>query len=565
MPKIPEETIQRIKQEISLKDFIESTGVKLRHSGNSYLGLCQFHNDTKPSLSIEPQRNLWCCHGACDRGGSIIDYVMELHKVKFPQAVEILLEKHPEITNNHLPVKNRPPKNTPRDFTAEDYEVLQQVNDYYHSTLKKTKKAIDYLKKRGITNNETILNFKIGFSDRTLGLKTPKERKAKNLRDRLTLLGIFRETGHEHFVGSITIPIMDRQGKITEMYGRKITKHLREGTPLHLYLSGPHKGIFNPQALNFEEIILCESLIDALTFWDKGLRNVTSSYGANGFTQEMLEAFLENNIRKVYICYDNDRAGNSAAETLAKKLISHKIEACRAVLPEGMDINEFSMQTPGKEVLEYLLKNAKSMGKVIPSFTAQSVPEKKEEEAVKEKNDDPPLIPKSLDVSARVMPEQIDIKIDDRHYRIRGFEKNLSFDNMRINLQVFRGERFHVDSLNLYNFIQRKAYIKIASLELAVNPEIIKRDVGRVLPKLEQLQVKQIRGKMEPKKEKVVLSAQEENEATAFLKSPDLIETIKQDFYKCGLVGEQHNSLVAYIALTSRKLGNPLAVIVQSL
>ena len=64
------------------------------------------------------------------------------------------------------------------------------------------------------------------------------------------------------------------------MYGRKITTNLRAGTPLHLYLPGPHRGVWNEEALEAsKEIILCESLIDALTFWCAGFRNVTASYG----------------------------------------------------------------------------------------------------------------------------------------------------------------------------------------------------------------------------------------------------------------------------------------------
>ena len=67
------------------------------------------------------------------------------------------------------------------------------------------------------------------------------------------------------------------------MYGRKITAELRKGTPLHLYLPGPHRGVWNWEALReSKEIILCESLIDALTFWCAGFRNVTAAYGVEG-------------------------------------------------------------------------------------------------------------------------------------------------------------------------------------------------------------------------------------------------------------------------------------------
>ena len=85
------------------------------------------------------------------------------------------------------------------------------------------------------------------------------------------------------------MPIISPSGEVTEIYGRKITEGLRPGTPNHLYLPGPHRGVWNEAALaEHNEIILCEALIDALTFWCAGYRNVTASYGIEGFTADHL-------------------------------------------------------------------------------------------------------------------------------------------------------------------------------------------------------------------------------------------------------------------------------------
>ena len=79
-------------------------------------------------------------------------------------------------------------------------------------------------------------------------------------------VGIYRESGHEHFNGSLIVPIFDAQGQVVEVYGRKRRDDLRPGTPKHLYLPGPHRGVWNLAALQASsEIILCEALIDALT------------------------------------------------------------------------------------------------------------------------------------------------------------------------------------------------------------------------------------------------------------------------------------------------------------
>ena len=92
------------------------------------------------------------------------------------------------------------------------------------------------------------------------------------LRGRLQKLGIYRESGHEHFNGSVVIPIFDPAGEVVDVRAESHAHYkLREGTPAHLYLPGPHHGVWNEEALAAsKEIILCEALIDALTFWCAG-------------------------------------------------------------------------------------------------------------------------------------------------------------------------------------------------------------------------------------------------------------------------------------------------------
>ena len=142
------------------------------------------------------------------------------------------------------------------------------------------------------------------------------------IRGRLAKVGIYRETGHEHFTGSLVIPVLDEAGNVSEVYGRKILNNLRKGTPYHLYLPGPHKGVWNMEGVrDSKEVILCEALIDALTFWCAGYRNVTAAYGVEGFTPDHLEAFERYGTERVLIAYDRDEAGDRAAEKLAQKLM----------------------------------------------------------------------------------------------------------------------------------------------------------------------------------------------------------------------------------------------------
>jgi len=179
---------------------------------------------------------------------------------------------------------------------AEDAKLLAQVIEYYHETLLGSPEALDYLKHRGIGSEEAIKTFKLGFANRTLGYRLPATTRVEGaeIRGRLQRLGVLRDSGHEHFNGSIV--------EVTEVYGRKITEGLRPGTPLHLYLPGPHRGVWNESALaENPEIILCEALIDALTFWCAGYRNVTAAYGIEGFTPDHLAAFKVHGTRRVLI------------------------------------------------------------------------------------------------------------------------------------------------------------------------------------------------------------------------------------------------------------------------
>jgi hypothetical protein len=167
-------------------------------------------------------------------------------------------------------------------------------------------------------------------------------------------------------------PVFDENGLITEIYGRKILNNLREGTAYHTYLPGPHKGFWNPQCLAAKactehgrsEIILCEAIIDALSFWVNGLHNVTAAYGVNGFTDEMLKAFIDHHIRKVYIAFDRDEAGDTAAERIAATLTGEGIECLRIQFPKGMDANEYACAVkPASKSLQVLINAAAWMGK----------------------------------------------------------------------------------------------------------------------------------------------------------------------------------------------------------
>src|SRR5271166_5313816 len=559
MARVPDEEIERLKREIPIERLVRATGIELHKHGANLLGRCPFHDDREPSLVLTPEKNLWHCLGACNTGGSVIDWIIKTRGVSFRHAVELLKADHPSLSAQ---VEKIVRKNTtaklpsPITLDAGDQESLRGVVGFYHETLVDSPEALRYLEARGLTHPEMIDRFQLGFANRKLGLTLPdKNRKAgADLRGRLQRLGILRaESGHEHMNGSIVFPILSLAGDVLGMYGRKITPGLREGTPLHLYLPGSHRGVWNEEALvASKEIILCESLIDALTFWCAGFRNVTASYGVNGFTEDHRTAFQKHGVQQVWIAYDRDEAGDAAAERLKEELLKLGIGSHRVLFPKGMDANDYALKVkPAAQSLAVLLNSSEWHEKPNP--------------AAKERTIDPqPVIPFAAEPEIHLNGDEIVIPRGDRRYRIRGLAKNLSPEVMKVNVLVSRQHEFHVDTLDLQTDRQRAAFIKRAAEELGLKEDVIRKDVGQVFLALERLQSEQIRKALEPAKPEVELSDEDRTEALALLKAPKLLDRILEDFDRCGLVGEQTNKLIGYLAAVSRHLESPLAVLVQS-
>jgi len=616
MARIPTGELERLKREVSVERLAEARGIRLSRKGADLVGLCPFHDDTEPSLVVTPAKNLWHCLGACQAGGSVIDWVMRAEGVSFRHAVELLQADYQPSSSSAVKRSTVQKLPTALETDAEDAKLLRQVVAYYHETLKESPEALAYLEKRGLRSAEAIERFQLGFANRTLGYRLPAKNRKEGaaIRGQLQRIGVLRPSGHEHFTGSLVVPVVGEHGQVTEVYGRKINDRLREGTPMHLYLPGPHRGVWNEQALAAsKEVILCESLLDALSFWCAGYRNVTAAYGVEGFTKDHLAAFQKHGTERVLIAYDRDKAGQAAAEKLAKKLLAEGLDCYRIEFPKGLDANAFALRvTPATKSLGMVIRAAQWLGNGDPKpLTTQTVttepvsiepapppaasrePEPdeeptlplvaeeaaKEEEAAEEGDTvcEAPLpaavIPDAPrpELAAEISDEEVVIAAGDRRYRVRGLAKNASLDALKVNLLVSRpafdgpGESIHGDSLDLYQQRPRQAFAKQAATELGVKEETVKRDLGRILLRLEALQAERLEAaQAEKAKPHVVLTDDEHEAALSLLKAPDLLSRIERDLTRCGIVGEATNKLVAYLAVLSRKLDAPLAVTIQS-
>jgi hypothetical protein len=471
------------------------------------------------------------------------------------------------------------------------------VTGYYHRVLQESPDALGYLARRKISHPEAIEEFRLGYADRTLGLRLPDKRRrdGADIRGRLEKLGIFRASGHEHFAGSLIVPVLDEHGHVTEVYGRKTGDRLRAGTPAHLYLPGPHRGVWNIQALAAsDEVILCESLIDALTFWCAGFRHVTASFGAGGFTADHQRAFGEHQVRRVLIAYDRDEAGDKAATELAADLTADGVECFRVLFPAGQDANDMAVAARNAtDALGRLIRSAVWMGSgpgparrrsaplpepahAIPEPEPAAVPAAASSfPAVPEPEPASPVDPAVVSPAATPddpVPEvtgwEVTLRFGQRRWRVRGLDKASSFDVLRVNVMASApdcdgGSRFHVDTLDLYSARARAVFIAAAAAELGLNPEVVKRDLGRVLLACERLADEAVTAAQAPE-EPEPMSDADRVAALGLLRDPALADRVTADFGRAGMAGESVNCLTGYLAAVSRKLPRPLAVIVQS-
>jgi len=598
MPMIPDEEIDRIKRETDLAAVIRSRGVELKPQGHDLVGLCPFHEDHDPSLRVTPGKGLWRCM-SCGATGNVIQFVQRFDGVSFRHAFE-LLKGGAAFTGAPTcqPVKKGtvPRLSAPVAADADDQAALRQVLDYYHERLKENPVALAYLAKRGLRSEEALATFKIGFVDRTLGLRLPQANRKEGaaIRERLQRLGLLRDWGHEHLRGRVVFPVIAESGEIGTVYGRAIDdggKHDR-----HLFLPGPQRGLWNPAALRSAEVIVTEGIIDALTWWCAGFRNVTTGYSAKALPEELLDAMIAAKVARVFLSFDRDEAGDKGTAEAAAQLAAHGIEALRVMFPPGFDANRYALEvTPAEKSLGLLLRTALPVGETrrvavpssshVPAPPSSSIAAKAASvaapvvpasevtpapvtEAAKEKTEVAPVASTVSPVNAVAVlknePDEIELEIGDRRYRIRGLVKNTGFESLRVALRVACGERWHLDTLDLCSARQRDGFIAAAAVETALKPELLKRDLGKVLLKLEELQEARLKAEAEPKKTEPGMAPEEREAALALLRDPKLLDRILGDFAACGIVGEETNKLVGYLAAVSRKLKQPLAIIVQS-
>jgi DNA primase len=529
--------LSRLKQSVDLVAVVQSRGVKLVRQGKDFVGLCPFHKEKTPSFHVTPSKNLFNCLG-CHVGGSVIDFIMRQDGLTKSQAVAWLKENsgatftRPAVSAT--PAMSAPPA---RILKPEDAEtLLQRVVKFYVRTLRKDETGMSYLNRRNLSGATLLEVFQVGYSSGSLHKALPK---SGDVIRNLKTLGVLNAKGQEHFRGCVTVPIFDAAGKVAGIYGRRVT----DAEPSHLYLPGPHRGVFNGAAARTSQtLFITEAIFDALSLWQAGFKNAVALYGAHGWTDDHAQLLKANGTTEIYLCLDNDKAGEEATARLQNEILPSLVKQIHVVKwPEGVkDANEFFASRSAtdfeKQCLEPL-KPAQQGEALTQGAGAQSVAEE-----------------------ITMMPDGFAARYGQRRYELRAIEQQKAA-RLRATIKAVHAGRFHIDTVDFYISRSRRIFISEVARLFCETVEVIEADVNRLIGQVEAYAQKQLEGSQS---QAVLVSDTDKAEALKLGRHPDLAGEILRDMEKLGLIGEATNKLIGYLVMTSRKMPDPLALLTLS-
>ena len=432
---------------------------------------------------------------------------------------------------------------------ADNAALLGWVADFYQQAFASDPAARQFLSSCGLDSAESATAHRLGFANRTLGTCLVANPDGKTLRTRLQTLGVVRQTtGHEHLNGCLVFPLTDLAGQVVQLCGYRLAQSI---TPSSLFLPGANRGLWNTSGLTAgSDWLICSDVFDALTLWCYGHRQTTVVIGSE-LNTDMRGLLADKKPAHVTFIHGPDASEAARVETVGKDLVALGIASSRASLPSGQTLHDVARLAPdGVAALNALL--------------AQAVPPKNRKSAIV------PPVPSRISLSplelsvVRHSPDETLLAIEDRTYRVRGLAKNTGYEALKVSLRVACGNAWHLDTFDLAQAKQRAAFVAAAADETGLRPDALKRDVGRVLLKLEELHEAQLLAQVSLKDAVPAMTEAEREAALRLLKSPDLWELIAEHATICGIAGEKTNVLAGYLGSVSRLLDRPLAIVVQS-
>jgi DNA primase len=345
--RYPQTFIDDLKRQAEIVRVIQDY-VQLKKKGANWMACCPFHKEKTPSFSVSPAKEIFYCFG-CHKGGSVFNFVMEIERVPFPEAIKIVADKVgmplPTMVDDGRFEARRQDADSVIQLNAWAMEWWQQQLD----SSNEGRIAREYLKERAITD-ETVKIFRLGYAPDSwdaLSIYLRNKGATQDHIDRSGLVAIKEETGrsYDRFRGRLMFPVLDAQGRPIAFGGRTLKGEDAK------YINSPETTAYvkgrNLFGLNLtrDEIrrqgfaILVEGFLDLIVPYQHGVRNVVASLGT-ALTPDQVK-LLSRFARKVVVNYDGDRAGINAAKKSIEILLAEDLEVKVLVLPDNADPDEF--------------------------------------------------------------------------------------------------------------------------------------------------------------------------------------------------------------------------------
>jgi DNA primase len=363
MPRISENTIREVNERMDALAIVGDY-VRLENRGGRFWGLCPFHTEKSPSFTVDPDKKFYHCFG-CGEGGSIVSFVMNIDKLSYPEAVELIAHKTGvEIVYDTL---NGPEEAAERKYTDELKDLYERVAKSYHYILAKKPEGEavkQYLQKRGVSE-AMIERFNLGYAPSSRRWLFDFLSRKDYSEEFLAGSGLFsKKNGQSSFFADrLMFPIRNREGKTVAFGGRLLAG---DGPK---YLNSSESGIFRKRdslfALDFalteirrtKEVFLVEGYMDVIAMHQAGITNTVAPLGT-AFTEDQAK-LLRRYADRALLFFDTDGAGQKAIEKGVMTCTKAGLD-CRVVVVEGDGSEE------SKDPAEILQKNgAEYLNKIV--------------------------------------------------------------------------------------------------------------------------------------------------------------------------------------------------------
>jgi DNA primase len=349
--RFPQTFIDDLKRQADIVRIVQDY-VSLKKKGSNWMACCPFHKEKTASFSVSPAKEIFYCFG-CHKGGSVFNFVMEMERVAFPEAIKIVAEKSGVPLPKLIDDSRFESRQRESDQVIElNQWALVWWEDQLQSKSPQAQAARAYLEQRGITE-ETQKTFRLGFAPESWDALSTHLRQKGASQDQLEKSGLVvkKDEGgsYDRFRGRLMFPVIDPQGRAIAFGGRTLDP---QGEPKYLnspetaaYVKGRHLYGLN---LSRDEIrrqgfaILVEGYLDLIVPYQIGVRNVVASLGT-ALTPEQVK-LIARFARKVVVNYDGDRAGVQAAKRAIETILAEDLEVKVLVLPDNADPDDFIRQ-----------------------------------------------------------------------------------------------------------------------------------------------------------------------------------------------------------------------------